>query len=99
MWSPYYQKLVDGTGLINTRKGFGIFPTWPTANNPLGLPGFAARLLSIPIDHCLVTSELQVVQTRALSSVGSDHRPIAVDLVVPRRYTKFEQQMHAHQRT
>ena len=85
MWSPYYQKLVDGTGLINTRKGFGILPTWPTANNPLGLPGFAARLLSIPIDHCLVTPELQVVQTRALSSVGSDHRPIAVDLVVPHR--------------
>ena len=84
IWSPCYQKLVDETGLVNTRKGFGILPTWPTSNNDFGLPGLAARLLAIPIDHCLVSPELQIVQTRALSSVGSDHRPIVVDLLVPR---------------
>jgi len=44
MWSPSYKKLIAGTDMQNTRKGFGVLPSWP---NYLPVGG-------IPIDHCLV---------------------------------------------
>jgi hypothetical protein len=30
MWSSYYKKFLNATGLINARQGFGILPGWPT---------------------------------------------------------------------
>ncbi|GET43528.1 endonuclease/exonuclease/phosphatase family protein [Microseira wollei] len=72
MWSPFYQRFIDRTGLRNARSGFGILPTWPT-NMPL---------LSIPIDHCLVSPTIKVLQLRAGRYVGSDHLPLIADLVI-----------------
>ena len=72
MWSPFYQRFVRQTGLRNSRRGFGVLPTWPT-NNPL---------LSIPLDHCLVSSAVWVKRTRTGRGIGSDHLPLIVDAVV-----------------
>jgi endonuclease/exonuclease/phosphatase (EEP) superfamily protein YafD len=72
MWSPFYQRFIDRTGLRNARSGFGILPTWPT-NMPL---------LSIPIDHCLVSPTIKVLKLRAGRRVGSDHLPLITDLVI-----------------
>lgn len=74
MWSPYYQNaLQKNTRLRNTRRGFGILPTYQGQN----------FFQAIPIDHCLVSEEIQVANMRHGPSLGSDHVPIIVDLVVP----------------
>ncbi len=73
MWSPYYKRFVGQIGLRNVREGFGILPSWPTYLPPL----------FIPIDHCLVSREIQVVNVRIGSRVGSDHLPLVVDLQIP----------------
>jgi endonuclease/exonuclease/phosphatase (EEP) superfamily protein YafD len=72
MWSHRYARLIEATGLVDARYGFGILPSWPTS-----LP-FAM----IPIDHCLVSSEFAVLDARTGPRVGSDHRPLIVDLTL-----------------
>jgi len=72
MWSPIYKNTLEKTRLRNSRQGFGILPTWPT---------FKPHLY-IPIDHCLVSPEFQVLEMRQGAKVGSDHLPIAVDLAL-----------------
>lgn len=73
MWGHHYDQLIESTGLVNARYGFGVQPSWPT-----GLP-FAM----IPIDHCLVSPELSVVDVRTGPDIGSDHLPLIVDLGLP----------------
>ncbi|MBP0000197.1 MAG: endonuclease/exonuclease/phosphatase family protein [Cyanobacteria bacterium SID2] len=82
MWSPYYKQLIQRTGLKNARQGFGILPSWPTQNTFNKLPRQIAWLFSIPIDHCLLSPEIQVTNVRTGPDVGSDHRPLVVDLRV-----------------
>ena len=75
MWSPYYQKLVTDAQLVNTREGHGLIPTWPAK---ILLP-----FLMIPIDHCLVSQDIEVAAIRTGRSLGSDHLPLVVELIVP----------------
>jgi endonuclease/exonuclease/phosphatase (EEP) superfamily protein YafD len=83
MWSPYYHKLVQKTGLENARKGFGLLPTWPVPS-PYARPLFKRTLLmslfQIPIDHCLVSPPVRVVGIHTGPSVNSDHLPLITDL-------------------
>ncbi|MDH3490488.1 MAG: endonuclease/exonuclease/phosphatase family protein [Gammaproteobacteria bacterium] len=72
VWGRNYRKLEETTGLRNTRRGFGILPTWPTY-----LP-FAM----IPIDHALVSDSIGVVATRTGAHIGSDHLPLIVEFAV-----------------
>lgn len=72
MWSPFYQRFIEKTKLKNARSGFGVQPTWPSL-----MP-----LLAIPIDHCLVSPNIQVIKTRTGRNVGSDHLPIITDLAI-----------------
>lgn len=72
MWSPHYKSFVRTTGLRNGRSGFGIQPTWPTQ-----LP-----LLSIPLDHCLVSPSVHAVESRTGPNIGSDHLPLITDLAI-----------------
>ena len=76
MWSPYYAKLIRDSGLVNTRKGFGVLPTWPTQ-----IP-----VLKIPLDHCLVSPTITVQRIRTGKTVGSDHLPLIVDLAIPPKH-------------
>lgn len=88
MWSPYYKRLVSNTELRNARQGFGILPTWPRKTNysPYSkIPSFLLGLLSIPIDHCLISPEIKVVNTRTGANVNADHLPLITDLVIPHR--------------
>jgi endonuclease/exonuclease/phosphatase (EEP) superfamily protein YafD len=70
VWSPYYSEFVKQSGLVSARKGFGVLPTWPTHN----------RFIRIPIDHCLVSRELQVNDCRTGKEIGSDHLPLLTDI-------------------
>lgn len=69
-WSPFFQDLVSNSGLRDTRQGFGVEPTWPWFPLPL----------RVPIDHCLVSQHFEVISRRVGPNVGSDHRPIMLDL-------------------
>ncbi|HWQ31344.1 MAG TPA: endonuclease/exonuclease/phosphatase family protein [Blastocatellia bacterium] len=73
LWSPYFSNFVRESGLKVARRGFGVLPTWPTFLPPL----------MIPIDHCLVSDDIQVVDCRTGSKIGSDHLPLIVDLALP----------------
>jgi endonuclease/exonuclease/phosphatase (EEP) superfamily protein YafD len=69
--SPYFDDLLRVASLRDSRQGTGIQASWAAR-----LPG-----LDLPLDHFLVTREWQVASRRVGPHFGSDHRPIAVDLV------------------
>jgi len=71
MWSPYFTNFVRAARLKDARIGFGLQTSWPVA-----LPAF----LRLPIDHCLVSEEVQVNRFQLGERTGSDHRPLIVDL-------------------
>jgi endonuclease/exonuclease/phosphatase (EEP) superfamily protein YafD len=74
MWSPYYSALLRNSGLRDCRRGFGVLPSWPTF----------FPLLSIPLDHCLVSQSIDVRGTRVGPTINSDHLPLVVDLAIRR---------------
>lgn len=83
MWSPYYKRFVRQTGLRNARQGFGILPSWPTKEADSRISPVLSLLLSIPIDHCLISPEIKVLNIRTGPNVGSDHLPVITDLMIP----------------
>jgi endonuclease/exonuclease/phosphatase (EEP) superfamily protein YafD len=86
MWSLYYKRFIQETKLKNARQGFGLLPSWPVKTNypPYSkIPAILLRFLSIPIDHCLISPNIQVAKIRTGPNVGSDHRPLITDLVIP----------------
>lgn len=80
MWSPYYRRLINKTGLNNTRKGFGILPSWATSGTYPQLPDWLIFALRIPIDHCLISRDFKTTNIYTGKETGSDHLPIIVDL-------------------
>lgn len=83
MWSPYYKRFARQTGLRNARQGFGILPSWPTKETYSQISPALSLLLAIPIDHCLISPEIKVLNIRTGPNVGSDHRPVITDLLIP----------------
>lgn len=71
-WSPHFADFLSVSGLMDSRRGFGIQPTW------MALRG-AIRL---PIDHALVSPEISVTDRRVGPDIGSDHRPVIVDVAL-----------------
>jgi endonuclease/exonuclease/phosphatase (EEP) superfamily protein YafD len=71
-WSPYFQDLLEISGLRDSRRGFGVEGSWPAL--PLAM--------RIPIDHCLATPDVSIKDRRIGADVGSDHRPLIVDFSI-----------------
>lgn len=69
-YSPYFSEWLRDTELRDARAGRGPGVTWPAF-----LP-----LLGIPIDHCVVSTDVGVAAFRRLPAFGSDHYPIVVEL-------------------
>ncbi|MBN2384576.1 endonuclease/exonuclease/phosphatase family protein [bacterium] len=71
-WNYHFIRLLQRTGLIDSSKGRGVNPTWPSY-----IP-----FLWIPIDHCLHSPAIIVIELRIGNNVGSDHYPVIVDFAV-----------------
>jgi endonuclease/exonuclease/phosphatase (EEP) superfamily protein YafD len=71
-FSPHFADLLVAANLRDTRQGLGIQPSW----GPF-------PLLEIAIDHCLVSPEIAVLRRTVGPHLGSDHRPVIVDLQLP----------------
>ncbi len=74
-WSPQCRALQRNAGLVSVRQGRGILGTWPSFFGPL----------RAGIDQMLVSRDIQVVQCRVGSGIGSDHRPLITDLFIAQR--------------
>lgn len=72
-WSPFFDDLLKASGLRDSRRGFGIQATWPAAR----------WLMGIPLDHCLASASIRIVDRRVGPDIGSDHLPIIVDFALP----------------
>ena len=72
-WSPFMQELMEGTGLHDSREGWGYQGSWPTSFWPM----------LIPIDQALVSDDVNVVDRQVISaSTGSDHLPILLEIAL-----------------
>lgn len=71
-WNPVFKQLLFTTGLRDSRLGFGIQSTWNVMR----------PFVRTPIDHCLVSRQINVLDRHVGTYVGSDHLPIVVDLSV-----------------
>ena len=70
-WSQGFRTFQRQSRLSLAQHGWGLKPTWPTLLPPW---------LQIPIDCCLHSSSLLTVNYWVGPNLGSDHRPIAVQL-------------------
>lgn len=69
-WSAHFKTLTDTFGLDDCAAGHGLNPTWPSQVLSLG----------IRIDHCLATSHWNTVRVWTGPHLGSDHRPMGVEM-------------------
>lgn len=69
-WSPHFRSFLDASGLSDCAIGHGLDPTWPSQILPLG----------IRIDHCFASPHWHALDARVGPTVGSDHRPMLVEL-------------------
>ncbi len=69
-WSVFFQKFLNETELRDSQLGYGVQASWPSY-----IPFFG-----IPIDHVLVSPNIQVLHREVGPNVGSDHWPVIVKL-------------------
>ena len=79
-WSYYFRRLLKESGLRDSSRGNGFQPTWPTTT----------FLLLVPIDHCLYSPAIEMVNKELGPNIGSDHYPIVVDFKVVLRHEPTE---------
>ena len=70
-WCHGFRLLLATSKLHDTERAGGIAYTWPEQ-----------LLVRIPIDHCLVSEGIQVLDRRVGQPTGSDHLPLILDLAV-----------------
>lgn len=67
-WSPYFQQLLEESGLSDSRLSFGIVPTWHAHN----------FLFQLPIDFALVSADILVSDFYSAQKNSADHLPIVL---------------------
>jgi len=67
-----FRQLCQFADVRDSRAGFGPCSTWPTF----------FPLLGVRLDHALVSETIGVARHRTGPNIGSDHRPIIVDLQI-----------------
>ena len=82
-WSVEFHQLIDRTGLRDSQLGVGLQPSWPMLMPAIGLrstPTLITDLITIPIDHVLVSDRIVVLSRKTGPFIGSDHLPVIVEL-------------------
>lgn len=72
-WSIHFGQLLRQGNLRDSSAGLGIQPSWPAWT---GLP-------LLPIDHVLVSDRITVANRYIGETIGSDHHPVIVKLILP----------------
>ena len=72
-WCSNFRRFVKRAGLVDSSRGHGLFPSWPSV----------WFLLRIPIDHVLMSPDLICTNKRLGPHIGSDHLPLIVDIAIP----------------
>ena len=76
-WAPAFRDLARRGGVVDARVRRGNAEgTWPA-----NLPAW----LRVPIDHALVSPDLTVTRLEVGPDYGSDHRPVRVEVALPRQ--------------
>ena len=75
-WSPFFQDFLRHSRVGPGATTWSLNSTWPAG-------GFETVLLCIPLDHCLVSTELAVLSRQVGPDIGSDHFPLQTDLAIP----------------
>ena len=81
-WSPYFSDILNQSDLVTTDQTFVPQPTWypdHLLTRMLG-PLQTTWLGGLKIDHILVSPDIQIADHRVGPDLGSDHRPVIVDL-------------------
>lgn len=71
-WNHHFKRLLKQSGLKDSAQGRGVYPTWPTCN----------PLMLIPLDHCLYSHGIEIMNRQTGPQMGSDHFPVIVDFVI-----------------
>lgn len=71
-WSYHFRNLLKQSGLRDSCRGYGIQTTWPSFFFPL----------RIPLDHCLHSPGIAIMNREIGPNVGSDHFPVIVEFTV-----------------
>lgn len=71
-WNYSFRRLIAQSGLRDSARGFGVQPTWPNV-----IP-----LFRIPIDHCLHSPDIMVIDRSIGNNASSDHYPLIIDFVI-----------------
>lgn len=74
-WSHAFQDLLDVSGLRDTSRGAGLQRSWR----------HEAWKLALPLDHALISSDVTLIGRALGPSIGSDHRPLVVDIALAPR--------------
>lgn len=80
-FSPFFKRLVKRGGFFDTTPGFGFQPSWQAQGFPFHRP-IDQILFNLPLDHVLVRGPLMTTDRKVLESIGSDHKPVKVTLVL-----------------
>ena len=69
-WSPTSELFIRLSGLLDPRRGRGLFNSY-NARNPI---------FRYPLDHVFHSNHFRLVELRRMPSIGSDHFPMLVEL-------------------
>jgi len=69
-WSARFQQLKKEGLLLSSESGYGVQSTWPAYLPPV---------FGIPIDLCLYSQGITIVNRQIGSFLGSDHRPLLIE--------------------
>jgi endonuclease/exonuclease/phosphatase (EEP) superfamily protein YafD len=69
-WSPVSRLFLRLSGLLDARKGRGLYNTW-NANHPL---------LRFPLDHVFHSHHFKLIELKRMPHIGSDHFPVYMSL-------------------